>query len=73
MIGFYEPNRAEVNDIVSTLVMGSDGLVLAAETAIGEFPLECVRMVRKLIQQYNHWTPNSTIHDILKNSSSVYS
>ena len=65
MIDFNEPNRAEVNDIISTLVMGTDGLVLAAETAVGEFPVECVCMIRRLIQQYNNWTPNSGIFDIL--------
>jgi pyruvate kinase len=68
MIGFDEPNRAEVNDIISTLLMGSDGLVLAAETAVGKFPVECVRMIRSLVQQYNHWTPNSKINDILNSS-----
>ena len=69
MIFFNEPNRAEVNDIISTLIMGADGLVLAAETAIGKFPVECVCMMRKLIQQYNHWTPNSSIDDILNSST----
>ena len=65
MIGFNQPNRAEVNDIISTLLMGADGLVLAGETAVGEFPVECVQMIRKLIDQYNQWTPNSGIEDIL--------
>ena len=65
MIVFDEPNRAEVNDIISTLIMGADGLVLAAETAIGKFPVECVCMMRTLIQQYKKWTPNSSIHDII--------
>ena len=45
--------------------MGADGLVLAGETAVGEFPVECVQMIRKLIHQYNQWTPNSRIEDIL--------
>lgn len=31
--------RAEVNDIVSALLMGADGLVLVAETAIGKYPV----------------------------------
>jgi pyruvate kinase len=65
MIGFNQPNRAEVNDIISTLIMGADGLVLAGETAVGKFPVECVQMIRKLIHQYNQWTPNSRIEDIL--------
>jgi pyruvate kinase len=59
------PTRAEVNDVVSTLLMGADGLVLAAETAIGKHPLEAVQMIMSLIKQYNRWTPNSSFEDIL--------
>ena len=33
-------NRAETNDIVNTLLDGASGLVLAAETAIGKYPVE---------------------------------
>lgn len=44
------PTRAEVNDIYSSLEMGADGLVLAAETAIGNFPIECVLHLKKMIQ-----------------------
>jgi pyruvate kinase len=62
------PTRAEVNDVISTLLMGADGLVLAAETAIGAYPLEVVEMVIKLIRQFNRWTPNSNIDDILNNN-----
>ena len=43
------PNRAEVNDVVSTLLMGADGLVLAAETAVGEFPVQSVKVIRNLL------------------------
>jgi len=70
MISFNEPNRAEVNDIISTLQMGADGLVLAAETAVGEYPIESVKMIRRLIQQYNRWTPNSRIENILEKQPS---
>ena len=31
------PTRAEVNDIYNSLEMGADGLVLAAETAVGKY------------------------------------
>ena len=44
------PTRAEVNDIYSSLEMGAKGLVLAAETAIGNFPKECVLHLKKIIQ-----------------------
>ena len=43
------PSRAELNDVVSTLLMGVDGLVLAAETAIGNYPVGAVNMIRTLV------------------------
>jgi ATP sulfurylase len=46
------PSRAEVSDIISTLQDGANGLVLAAETAIGRYPGRCVAMVKRLVNQY---------------------
>jgi pyruvate kinase len=46
------PTRAEVNDIYNTLEDGADGLVLAAETAIGDYPIECAKMVVKVMEQF---------------------
>ena len=67
MITTQSPTRAEVNDVVSTLEMGGDGLVLAAETAIGKFPVQSVQMIRKLINIYDQWTPNTSIKDLIEN------
>ena len=52
MVTSPHPTRAEVNDVYNTLMDGADGLVLAAETAIGQFPIECVGMVVKLAQEF---------------------
>jgi len=52
MIDAPTPTRAEVNDIYNTLRDGADGLVLAAETAIGAHPVACANMVVKLIHEY---------------------
>ncbi|MGI9423543.1 MAG: pyruvate kinase, partial [Hyphomicrobiaceae bacterium] len=46
------PTRAEVNDIYNTLEDGADGLVLAGETAIGQYPVKCAKMVVKVVQQF---------------------
>ena len=46
------PTRAEINDIFSSLEMGADGLVLAAETAIGKYPKECIIFLRKTIKEF---------------------
>ena len=52
MVASPRPMRAEVSDIGSTLFDGANGLVLAAETAIGQYPVRCVAMVRRLIDRY---------------------
>jgi pyruvate kinase len=46
------PTLAEANDIINTLVDGAHGLVLAAETAIGKYPVQSVDMVVRLIQAF---------------------
>jgi pyruvate kinase len=52
MITAPGPTRAEVNDVYNTLVDGVDGLVLAAETAIGAHPIASTSMIVKLIREY---------------------
>jgi pyruvate kinase len=59
------PTRAEVNDVVSTLMMGADGLVLAAETAIGQHPLEAVEMIRLLIDEVGRWDSEASLIELL--------
>ena len=46
------PTHAEVSDVFNTLADGAGGLVLAAETAVGKFPIGCASMLRKLIQSF---------------------
>lgn len=52
MVSMPTPTRAEVNDIYNTLADGTDGLVLAAETAIGKYPIQCASMVSKIIRGF---------------------
>lgn len=52
MISSSEPTRAESHDIYSSLKQGAKGLVLAAETAIGNNPIKCVKFLKKCINKY---------------------
>jgi len=52
MVAQPTPTRAEVNDIYNTLADGADGLVLAAETAIGKYPIQCAAMVSRMIRGF---------------------
>ena len=46
------PTRGEANDIFNSLEMGANGLVLAAETAIGKHPKNSVNFLRQMIKVY---------------------
>ncbi len=49
MVNSKKPTRAEVNDIANTILDGAAGLTLAAETAIGKYPLDSIAMLKKVI------------------------
>ena len=48
MVSNYRPTRSEAADVANAVMDGADGLVLSAETAIGEFVLESLSTLRKL-------------------------
>ncbi|WP_127717838.1 pyruvate kinase [Halobacteriovorax sp. HLS] len=64
MIESPVPTRAEVNDIFNTLNDGATGLVLAAETAIGKYPVKTVEMIRKVMFEFSNI---NTLEDIIEN------
>ncbi|MAG12830.1 adenylyl-sulfate kinase [bacterium] len=49
MIESRRPTIAEVHDVVHTIFDGAYGLALSAETAIGKNPIECVSIMRRII------------------------
>ncbi|RJQ34486.1 sulfate adenylyltransferase [Candidatus Parcubacteria bacterium] len=51
MVHKQSPTRAEVHDTVQTILDGAFGVTLAAETAIGDYPIEVVNTLNKLIHQ----------------------
>ncbi len=65
MVARRAPTRAEVNDVINTLLDGADGLVLAAETAIGKYPVEAARMISTLLREYEGSLEGYHIDDLL--------
>tara|TARA_Y100000589_G_scaffold329778_1_gene377442 strand:- start:31261 stop:32328 length:1068 start_codon:yes stop_codon:yes gene_type:complete len=50
------PSRAEISDLYSLLSMGAKGIVLAAEVAIGNNPVESVSLVRYMMKIYEQYS-----------------
>lgn len=44
-----EPTRAEVSDVATATILQADGLALRDETANGKYPVEAVKMMKRII------------------------
>ena len=51
MIEHARPTRAEVTDISYAVTLGTDAIMLSAETATGAFPVDAVKMMDRITRQ----------------------
>jgi len=66
MLAKSNPTKAELNDVVNTLEDGASGLVLAAETAIGDHPVVAFDMLLALIERHRSSLDGYSIEQLLE-------
>lgn len=51
MIDSLTPSRAEVNDVANSIMDGADAVMLSGETSVGQFPVEVVNTMERIIRR----------------------
>lgn len=57
MINSVRPTRAEVADVANAIYDGSDATMLSAETSIGKFPVQAVKMMAQIARETERSLP----------------
>lgn len=61
MVNVPRPTRAEVTDVANAIFDGTDAIMLSAETSIGKYPVQAVKMMAKIAREAENKLPYEQI------------
>jgi len=64
MIHHYLPTRAEATDVSNAILDGTDAVMLSAESAMGDFPVESVQMLARIAATVEATRRQVTVRDM---------
>ena len=62
------PTRAEAADVANAVLDGTDALMLSAETSVGKYPVEALRMMDRIIRFTEESSPFTHARDIVSHN-----